>query len=64
MFRRTLSPVIVILLVSVLQVAVAAEPPPPARQWIPDDAILVIEVSQPRALLDVAFSEKMIAAVK
>ena len=64
MLRRMVSVMILPLLVSLLQVPVAAEPLPPASRWIPDDAIFVIEVNQPKALLDVAFSEKMIATIK
>lgn len=47
----------------VLQTAVAAEKLPPASQWIPQDTIAVVELSEPQALLDLALSPKMAGAV-
>ncbi|MEE8451311.1 MAG: DUF3352 domain-containing protein [Thermoguttaceae bacterium] len=41
------------------QAAPAAEPLPPAAQWIPQDALLVAEISDPGALLDLAFDPRM-----
>jgi hypothetical protein len=46
-----------------LQTAVAAEPLPPASQWIPQDAIAVLELSRPKDVLDVAFQPEVAAAV-
>jgi hypothetical protein len=42
----------------VAQTVAAAEPLPPAAQWIPQDAILAVEVSQPKALLDLVLDPK------
>ena len=36
----------------------------PAIQWIPQDAIIVLEVSKPKALLDVFCNDKAIATIK
>ncbi len=43
--------------------AAAAEKLPPATQWIPQDAILVLEISQPKALLDSVLDPKTTKAV-
>ena len=43
--------------------ATAAEPLPPASQWVPPDAIVSLQVSQPKALLDLALDPKVLAAV-
>ena len=43
--------------------APAAEKLPPATQWIPQDAILVLEVSEPNALLDSVLDPKTAKAV-
>jgi len=45
------------------QGAAAGEPLPPASQWISPDAIVVVEVSRPKALLDVALDPKTVEAV-
>ncbi|HYW80880.1 MAG TPA: hypothetical protein VE890_14965, partial [Thermoguttaceae bacterium] len=47
------------LSVAAWQSAPAAEPLPPAAQWIPENALLAIEVSEPGALLDLAFDPRM-----
>jgi hypothetical protein len=39
--------------------AAGDEPLPPARRWIPESAVLVVEVSQPRAVLDLALGPKV-----
>ena len=41
----------------------AGEPLPPAGQWISPDAIVVVEVSRPKALLDLALDPKTVEAV-
>ncbi|NQU24275.1 MAG: hypothetical protein HQ567_23585 [Candidatus Nealsonbacteria bacterium] len=52
------------LLLSVVTVsAAAAESLPPAARWIPSDAVLAVEVSQPKTLLGPLVDEKTIAAV-
>ncbi len=45
------------------QAALAAEPLPPASQWVPQDAIVALELVQPKALLDLAFDPKLAEAV-
>lgn len=60
--KRTLLPLLV-LLAGYVQAASAA-PPPPVTQWIPDDAVIVLEVAKPRALLDVALTPKTTAMVE
>jgi len=39
--------------------SVAAETLPPRAQWIPQDAVIVMEVSEHKALLDLALSDKV-----
>ena len=34
-------------------------PLPPARRWVPESAVVVVEVSQPRAVLDLALGPKV-----
>jgi hypothetical protein len=41
----------------------AGEAVPPPAQWIPKDALAVLEVSRPKPLLDLALSQKTAAAV-
>jgi len=45
------------------QTAMAAEALPPATEWVPQDAVLALELSRPRALLDPLLDEKVAAAV-
>jgi hypothetical protein len=45
------------------QAAAAAEALPPASQWIPKDAVVVLEVSRPGALLEPLLDEKTTAAI-
>jgi hypothetical protein len=42
-----------------LRAALGAESLPPRTQWIPQDAVVAIEVSQPNALLDLALGDKV-----
>jgi hypothetical protein len=42
-----------------LRANMAAEPLPPRAQWIPQDAVIVMEVSEPKALLDMALGDKV-----
>jgi hypothetical protein len=48
----------------VLQAATAGQSLPPAVQWIPQDAVISLELSRPGALLDLLAGDKAIAAVK
>ncbi|MFH1265531.1 MAG: hypothetical protein ABIK89_07355, partial [Planctomycetota bacterium] len=43
--------------------AVAAEPLAPATEWLPQNALIVLEVSKPGALLDLALDAKTVEAV-
>ncbi|HUT12136.1 MAG TPA: DUF3352 domain-containing protein [Thermoguttaceae bacterium] len=52
-----------VLLMVICPRASAADSLPPANRWISPEAIFVVEVSQPEALLDLAFDPKMIEAV-
>ena len=47
----------------VLQTTTAGQTLPPAIQWIPQDAVIVLELSEPRALLEVFTNDKATAAV-
>ncbi len=58
MFRKTWLPAVLAGLFLMLPAAPAAEPLPAATQWVPDNAFVVLEVSQPKAVLDVAFDAK------
>ena len=46
-----------------LQTTTAGQTLPPAIQWIPQDAVIVLELSEPRALLEVFTNDKATAAV-
>ncbi len=39
--------------------AVEDGPLPPARRWVPENAVVVVEVSHPRAVLDLALGQKV-----
>ena len=54
---------ILILLVFVAQNTMAAQTLPPAIQWIPQDAVISLELSQPKALLELFAGEKATAAI-
>ena len=65
--RRTASsekPGLVLLLaVLTLQTAVAEQTLPPAIRWIPQDAVISLELLRPKALLELLTGEKATAAV-
>ncbi|MCX5643993.1 MAG: hypothetical protein NTZ17_04810 [Phycisphaerae bacterium] len=42
---------------------VAAQTPPPAAQWVPQDAVICLHVSRPKALLDVLTGKEMTQTV-
>ncbi len=52
-----------ILAVFSAQSTVAAQSLPPAIQWIPEDAIISLELTQPKALLEMLSGEKATAAI-
>ena len=60
---RKLALVTTLLLPALTWQAAAAEDLPPASQWIPEDALVVLEVSRPAALLEPLFDEEMTAAI-
>ena len=51
------------LSVFALQTTMAAETLPPATQWIPQDAVISLELSQPKALLELLAGEDMTEAI-
>jgi hypothetical protein len=56
-----LRPILILMLaVLALQTATAAQSEPPAIQWIPEDAVISLELSRPKALLDLFASDKAI----
>jgi len=61
--KRTALFVCLIVSVGACRAALGQESLPPAAQWVPQDAILVLQVSQPQALLDVASDPRVIAKV-
>ena len=60
MFEKLRSILILVLTVLLLQSAIAAQSIPPAIQWIPEDAVISLELSNTKALLDLLASEKAI----
>ena len=58
---KKLKPILIPMLALLMfQTAMAAQSLPPAIQWIPQDAVISIELSRPRALLDLFAGEKAI----
>ena len=58
---KTLRPILILILAAmVLQTTMGAQPLSPAIQWIPQDAVISLELSRPRALLDLFAGEKAI----
>ena len=64
MLRKMLLPLGLLLSVFLLHAAAAEEKFPPASQWIPQDAVIAVEISKPKALLDAVLDEKVTKAVK
>jgi len=52
-----------ILLILAAQNTMAAQTLPPAVQWIPKDAVISLELSQPKALLELFAGQKATAAI-
>jgi hypothetical protein len=63
MFCRRLPLPLAILLVLAEGSLWAADPLPPAEQWLPEDAALVLKVSQPKDLFELVLSPKVSRAV-
>jgi hypothetical protein len=64
MLRTSVAILTLALAAPMLQPAVAAEPLAPATQWVAEDALLVLELSKPDALLDVLLDPKMAEMVQ
>jgi hypothetical protein len=61
---RKLAFVLTLLLTALISHATAAEQTlPPAIQWIPQDAVIVLEVTKPKALLEVFCNDKATATI-
>jgi hypothetical protein len=63
MLRKRFLALTLLLLVLFVGRAWPAEPLAPVSQWLPQDAVLVLEISHPKAILDLALNEKLMAAV-
>lgn len=63
MFRRLILASAAALLTLLLPKFVSAEPIAPASQWVPPDAVLALEISQPAAVLDLAADPQVIETV-
>ena len=59
MFRVPIAILCATLSLVTCQAVPGAEPLPPAARWIPQDALVVVELSDPEALLDLAFDPRM-----
>ena len=59
MFRKSVASVALAAVALVPGAALFADGPPPASRWIADDAVAVLEVSQPKALLDLAYDSEV-----
>ncbi len=64
MFAKFRLVLILMLAVLVLQSVSAGQTLPPAIQWIPQDAVISLELTQPKALLDLLTGEKTSAFVE
>ncbi len=63
MLRRVLPSVAIAFLLSLLSAAAAESELPPAEQWFAADAVLVLEIAEPRAVLEAALNPEIVAAV-
>lgn len=63
MFQKLTLVLALTLVAFVLQGTMVGQTLPPAIQWIPQDAVIVLEVSKPKALLEVFTNDKATAAV-
>jgi hypothetical protein len=63
MFRLTFVLGSSVLLLLMTQGVPAAEPSAAATEWIPPDALIVTEITRPKALLDRAFSDEVVKTV-
>ena len=63
MFAKLRPTLILILIVLMLQSVSAGQTLPPAIRWIPQDAVISLELSEPKALLELLAGEKATAAI-
>jgi len=63
MYRKAIVVLGLALTALIVQTAKAAEQAPPAAQWIGKDAVIVVELSHPKPLLDLAMGQKVATAV-
>jgi hypothetical protein len=64
MSRKHLLILVFTLTALISHTAAAGQTSPPAIEWIPQDAVIVLEVTRPKALLDVFTNDKAIASIK
>ena len=64
MFRKTKVARLLLLTVLTTSVVTASEMKGGAISLVPDDAIIVLEVKNPRALIDRAFDEQVVSLVE
>jgi len=58
---KTLRPILILFFIAmVLQTTMGAQSLPPAIQWIPQDAVISLELSNSKALLDLFAGEKAV----
>ncbi len=62
MFIRRLALALVVALF-VSSMPLKAQTPPPAVQWVPQDAVICLQVSRPKALLDFLAGKEMTQAI-
>ncbi|MDP6637263.1 MAG: hypothetical protein QGG42_20390 [Phycisphaerae bacterium] len=63
--RKTLliAPALIMALIP-LATAHGADPPPPADRWVPSGALIVVNISKPKAALDLILRPKLIEAIE
>jgi hypothetical protein len=62
--RRSVIGTVALALVALpLPMAAADDSPPPATNWVPQHAVLALDIEQPKAILDFALSPKLVASV-
>ncbi len=63
MFRKLVLVLALALAAFVLETSAMGQTLPPAIQWIPQDAVIVLEVTKPKALLEVFCNDKATATI-
>ncbi len=54
---------ILVLSLPAIPTSILAQTPPPAAQWVPQDAVICLHVSRPKALLEFLTGKEMIQAI-